>query len=87
MAQFAAYNLRKHCGTESGRISVYTFGCPRIGNHTFALEYEAAVPITLHIVNVLDALAWKATLWFAYKRVGKWVITNLWATRLQMHIS
>jgi hypothetical protein len=33
------------------QVSVYTFGALRVGNHTFARQYEAAVPDTWHIIN------------------------------------
>jgi hypothetical protein len=33
------------------QVSVYTFGAPRVGNHAFARQYEAAVPDTWHVIN------------------------------------
>jgi hypothetical protein len=39
------------CGLLRAQVSVYTFGAPRVGNHMFARQYEAAVPDTWHVIN------------------------------------
>lgn len=33
------------------QVSVYTFGAPRAGNHSFARVYERVVPDTWHVIN------------------------------------
>lgn len=76
VGQVAANDSRKHCGIDSSQVSVYNFGCPRIGNYAFGLGCEAAVPNAGHIVNALNALARTPKLWFMYKRAGRRVIIN-----------
>ena len=76
VAQLAACDIRRHCGVASDRVTVYTFGCPRVGNHAFAREYEAAVPDTWHVVNDLDAVARTPKFWVLYKRAGKRMVIN-----------
>lgn len=33
------------------QVSVYTFGAPRAGNHSFVRVYERVVPDTWHVIN------------------------------------
>ena len=37
--------------------SVYTFGCPRVGNSNFAAYYNSRVPNTFRVVNNRDTVA------------------------------
>ena len=54
LASLAAIDIVRECGVDSDRVSCYTFGCPRIGNHAFAADYAQAVPDTWHVINDQD---------------------------------
>lgn len=43
LASLAAFDIAQHCGVAQRRVSCYTFGCPRVGNHAFAAEYAEMV--------------------------------------------
>ena len=43
VATLAAHDIVTFCGVAPERISCYTFGCPRVGNHAFAAEYDTVV--------------------------------------------
>lgn len=58
------------------QVKVYTFGCPRVGNHCFAREYEACVPDTWHIINNQDIVTRSMKVWGMYNRAGQRVIVN-----------
>jgi predicted lipase len=39
VATLAALDIVRLCSLSPEQVSCYTFGCPRVGNHTFAAEY------------------------------------------------
>lgn len=53
LATLAAYDMRataKKYGKDA-RVSCYTFGAPRTGNHAFARDFETMVPDCWHVIN------------------------------------
>ena len=56
VAQLASFDIVRELGLCPDRVSVYTFGCPRIGNHALAEEFEEVVPDTWHIINDQDVV-------------------------------
>jgi predicted lipase len=38
------------------QVEVYTFGCPRVGNSSFAEAYNELVPETWHVINDRDTV-------------------------------
>ncbi|CAD7701829.1 unnamed protein product [Ostreobium quekettii] len=76
IAQLAAYDIRKLLGLREDQISVYTLGCPRVGNHAFAQDYSNYVPDTWHVVNNIDAISRSPKLWFLYKHTGHKAVIN-----------
>eukprot|EP00803_Ostreobium_quekettii_P001664 evm.model.scf_661.6 EVM.evm.TU.scf_661.6 scf_661:45589-48045(-) len=76
VAQLAAMDIRRCCGVGSELLSVYTFGCPRLGNHAFAREYEENIPDSWLVINDLDAIARTPKLWVMYKHAGTRVVIN-----------
>ncbi|KAF6262015.1 hypothetical protein COO60DRAFT_1699568 [Scenedesmus sp. NREL 46B-D3] len=79
VATLAAYDLLKKYKGELDplrQVSVYTFGAPRVGNHMFARQYEAAVPDTWHVINDQDTVPRGGKFISAYKRNGQRVIVN-----------
>ena len=54
LAQLAAHDIATAAKEQMNlRIKVicYTYGSPRVGNHSFAREYDKLVPHTWHLVN------------------------------------
>ena len=47
-ASLAAVDLVRALGVASTAVKLYTFGCPRIGNHAFAREFLEVRCCTLH---------------------------------------
>lgn len=49
----AAYDIAADAAREghSIRLACYTFGAPRVGNHSFAADHEQICPDTWSIVN------------------------------------
>eukprot|EP00803_Ostreobium_quekettii_P010560 evm.model.scf_1177.1 EVM.evm.TU.scf_1177.1 scf_1177:22060-24549(-) len=72
----AACDFHRILDLRLDQISVYTLGCPRVGNHAFAIEYSKLVPDTWHVVNSVDAIAKLPKLWFLYKHCGHKVVIN-----------
>ena len=58
------------------QVSCYTFGCPRVGNHRFAHEYEEVVPDTWHVINDQDVVVHGMKLFGWYKRNGQRVLLD-----------
>ena len=56
VAQLASFDIARDLGVSPRQISVYTYGCPRIGNHALAREFQVAVPDTWHIINDNDVV-------------------------------
>ncbi len=55
LATLAAFDFRKKArdhGVDM-RVACYTFGAPRVGNHTFAREFDSIVNDCWHIINDL----------------------------------
>ncbi len=72
LASMAALDLKQQ---SIGTIhSVYTFGCPPIGNQAFATKYDRAVPTTYRVVNQSDDVpAMEAP---GYEHAGKHIWLN-----------
>ena len=53
LATLAAYDIAHMLPKEGEQVAlkVYTFGSPRVGNHSFAQEFQACVPDCWHIIN------------------------------------
>ncbi|BDA51088.1 probable lipase at N-terminal half [Coccomyxa sp. Obi] len=78
LAQLAAHDIARAaegCGKEV-RVSCYTFGGPRVGNHAFAREFDQVVPHCWHIINNQDAVARAPKFLVLYKRAGQRVLIN-----------
>lgn len=60
----ASCQLSKHsycryasnCNSVPAQVEVYTFGSPRVGNSTFAADYDKRVPETWHVINDRDTV-------------------------------
>jgi predicted lipase len=76
VAQLAALDVAHKMDLAPRQLTVYTFGCPRLGNHALAAEYEATVPDTWHVINGQDLVTQGMKLWGMYKRAGSRVIIN-----------
>lgn len=53
LSELAAYDIAK-AAAEAGlqlRLSCYTFGGPRVGNHAFAVDHAQTCPDTWNIIN------------------------------------
>ena len=70
VATLAAFDVVRDCGVPAANVGCYTFGCPRVGNHAFAAEYEETVPNTWHVINDQDVVVHGMKLWGWYKRNG-----------------
>jgi Lipase (class 3) len=64
----------RRCELRPDQVSVYTFGCPRIGNCALAREYEATVPDTWHVINDRDVVTQALKVLGWYKRAGQRVL-------------
>ena len=77
MATLAAWDIATLlCGfpADAYTIRCYTFGMPRVGDHTFAALYKRLVPDTWDVANNQDVVP-KMTKWMrVYKRTGHRVI-------------
>ncbi|GMH46032.1 hypothetical protein BSKO_13996 [Bryopsis sp. KO-2023] len=71
LAVLAAFDVARYCGLSSSQISCYTFGAPRVGNPTFAREYNKLIPDTWQVVNGNDMVPGIPKF---FKHVGKRVI-------------
>jgi predicted lipase len=49
IATLAAFDMVRICNLSPRQVSCYTFGCPRVGNHSFAEEY-LEVRIHCHLI-------------------------------------
>ncbi|KAK9866320.1 hypothetical protein WJX84_007327 [Apatococcus fuscideae] len=58
------------------KLSCYTFGAPRSGNHAFAKLYNSHVGDTWHVINDQDLVARGGKLGYMYKRPGQRVLIN-----------
>ncbi|CAK0786084.1 hypothetical protein CVIRNUC_009297 [Coccomyxa viridis] len=79
LAQLAAHDIATAAREQMTlRIKVicYTYGSPRVGNHSFAREYDKLVPHTWHLVNDQDAVARAPKFLCLYKKTGQRVIIN-----------
>ncbi|KAK9867024.1 hypothetical protein WJX84_001923 [Apatococcus fuscideae] len=74
----AAYDLAQAAAKQglNVRLACYTYGAPRVGNHSFAADHEQVVPDSWSIVNDQDIVARRGKLWILYKRSGHRVIVN-----------
>ncbi|KAK9790954.1 hypothetical protein WJX73_010669 [Symbiochloris irregularis] len=77
MAVLAAYDIAlalKPLPTRT-RVSCYTFGAPRVGNHAFARDCDAIIPDQWSLINDQDAVTRQAK-FMIYKRGGHRAIIN-----------
>lgn len=53
LATLAAYDFRKKAWDNGVdlRVACYTFGAPRVGNHSYARQYNEICNDTFHIIN------------------------------------
>ena len=56
VAQLASFDIARELGVPPARVSVYTFGSPRIGNRALAAEVAEVVPDTWHVINDQDVV-------------------------------
>lgn len=75
LAVLAAHDIAAQLKSIS--LQVVTFGCPYIGNHAFAADYEACVPDTWHIIHDRDPVPRAGKFWVLFKRPGNRVIVNI----------
>ena len=54
----------------------YTFGAPRVGNHSWVKLYNQTVPSTWQIINEDDTITRAGKLFFLYKHVSNRVLIN-----------
>jgi hypothetical protein len=47
-------SVRRYGPLEKPRITMYNYGCPRVGNAAFARAYDTAVPDSWRVTNRLD---------------------------------
>ena len=76
VASLAAFDIGRELRVPPARLQCYTFGCPRVGNHAFAREYQTVVPDTWHVVNNQDVVVHAMKVFGWYKRNGERVILN-----------
>eukprot|EP00892_Ulva_mutabilis_P005823 jgi/Ulvmu1/3612/UM017_0024.1 len=76
VAQLVSFDIARELGVSPRNIKVYTYGCPRIGNHALAEESYEMVPDTWHIINDQDLVTRILKLFGLYKRAGQRVIVN-----------
>ncbi|KAK9788444.1 hypothetical protein WJX73_010754 [Symbiochloris irregularis] len=75
LATLAALDIAVQIAPQS--LQVYTFGCPYVGNHTFAHFYEARVRDTWHIIHNQDIVPRVGKFFFLFKRPGHRVLVDL----------
>lgn len=63
-------------------ISVYTFGAPRTGNHSFAKLYDEFAPDTWSVINDQDLVAREGKFFRLYKRPAQRVLIDKSGTML-----
>eukprot|EP00892_Ulva_mutabilis_P004927 jgi/Ulvmu1/2806/UM142_0004.1 len=76
VAQLASFDIVRELGVAPVRVSVYTFGCPRIGNRALAAEFAEVVPDTWHVINDQDVVTREMRFFGVYKRAGQRAIIN-----------
>ena len=69
IATLAAYDIAQDY--PSHRVVLYTFGSPRVGNHSFRHIFNRAVPVCWRIVNELDGVTRVPPVQALYSHVGK----------------
>lgn len=58
------------------RITCYTYGAPRVGNHAFVRDYNTCVPNTWQVINDEDLVPAVPKFLLLFKHVGEKVIIN-----------
>eukprot|EP00755_Sulcionema_specki_P008165 Sspe_Gene.5816::Locus_1938_Transcript_1_1_Confidence_1.000_Length_5391::g.5816::m.5816 len=91
LASLAAWDIAKWVDDEFGvddygepiiKLTMYSFGCPRVGNATFRRSFNRAVPDTFRVVNDGDVVCstpprfWLPLIGGLYKHAGKQVIID-----------
>eukprot|EP01025_Chloroclados_australasicus_P036388 TRINITY_DN3709_c0_g3_i1.p1 TRINITY_DN3709_c0_g3~~TRINITY_DN3709_c0_g3_i1.p1 ORF type:complete len:845 (-),score=70.90 TRINITY_DN3709_c0_g3_i1:314-2827(-) len=76
LAQLAAFDIKRHCLLSPEQISVYTYGCPRVGNYTWGYEYEKTVSDTWNLINNQDMITRVGKFIYSYKHAGCKVLIN-----------
>eukprot|EP00892_Ulva_mutabilis_P005824 jgi/Ulvmu1/3613/UM017_0025.1 len=76
VAQLASFDIARELGVSPRNIKVYTYGCPRIGNHTLSAEFQEVVPDTWHVINDQDVVTRTMKMFGLYKRAGQRAIIN-----------
>jgi Lipase (class 3)/Wntless-like, transmembrane domain len=73
LATLAAFEVAKFARRETRipvRIVCYSFGSPRVGNHSFSHLYDELVPRTFRVVNGKDAVTGVPKFLWVFKHVG-----------------
>ncbi|GMH45342.1 hypothetical protein BSKO_13299 [Bryopsis sp. KO-2023] len=76
LAVLASYDIAKRFELGVDRISCYTYGALRVGNHAFVRDYNTVVPDTWQVVNDRDVVPRMPKFWVLFKHVGERVIIN-----------
>jgi hypothetical protein len=67
---------RTPCAAYDIDISCYTFGAPRVGNTSWARDYNSKIPETWQIINSDDVFTRAGKFFFLFKHVGHRVLLN-----------
>ncbi|KAL4429984.1 hypothetical protein ABPG77_004354 [Micractinium sp. CCAP 211/92] len=83
LASLAAYDTTRLLrggelprGCRSSEVAVYTFGCPREGNHAFARDYGSAVPHSFDVIHADDTVTRNGKFLVLYKRSAHRVVLS-----------
>ena len=63
VAQLASFDIVRELGVAPHNVQVYTYGCPRLGNHALAEECDTMMPNTWHIINDQDVVTRGMKVW------------------------
>lgn len=78
LAILCSYDIatRTPCAAYDIDISCYTFGAPRVGNHSWAREYNSKISETWQLINSDDVVTRAGKFFFLFKHVGHRVLLN-----------
>jgi len=78
LATLCAYDIatRTPCAAYDVDISCYTFGAPRVGNTSWAREYNFKITETWQLINSDDVITRAGKFFFLFKHVGHRVLLN-----------
>jgi hypothetical protein len=72
-AKIAAFDIKEWLIAKgvSHRLSCYTYGCPRVGNQSFARRYDETVPESWNIMHLDDVVTKGGKFLYMFKRGGR----------------